>query len=285
MQRAGANALRLSIFGWLRRVARLLPDAPLLIRGPSRALLRRPKIFRTPLLSIYMLQLLRKGLLLLPLLLSTWVAGAQTVLQQESFETDGEGTRYVSTTYLPGTATGATGSTNQYFFRASNATLAPASNTGTQPTGGTLAGSFYWTGEGVRGPATTFPGPYARPPGMVTLNSANVAGYRDLQVKVGFQDARYVAGSSQNWEPTDTLKVQVRFNGAGPWVTVGQFTSDQYVSSVAGQLRQDVNLDGKATDDLTAGSPLVTATMTDFTFSLPGTASTLQTRVVASEDG
>jgi hypothetical protein len=244
-----------------------------------------------------MKQFLHRWLLLLPLLLATWTAGAQTQLQQESFETNGEGTRYVSNyTVLPFTVPAAAPTRNQYWFRASEASMCDGTATpctgnladhrGTHTVGGTLNGSFYWAGEGVRGGTPVTPGVYDRSPGTVTLNSITTTGYRNLQVVVGLQDGRYTA-ASQNWETDDTLKVQVRFNGTGPWVTVGQFTSDATVlvqtgpDVYSGQLRQDVNLDGKATTT----DPLVTASMQDFTFNLPGTATTLQTRFVASQGG
>ncbi len=235
--------------------------------------------------------------LFLLLLLASWGARAQVQLQKESFETDGEGTRYVSNyTILPNTVPAGAPTRNQYFFRASEANMCNGTTTpctgnladhrGTHTAGGTLDGTYYWAGEGVRGATPVAPAAPDRQPGTVTLNSINTTGYRNLQVKVGLQDGRYTA-TSLNWETNDTLKVQVRFNGTSPWVTVGQFTSDASVlvqtgpDVYAGQLRQDVNLDGKAT----TADPLVTATMQDFTFELPSTATTLQTRFVASQAG
>ncbi len=237
------------------------------------------------------------SLLFLLLLLASWGARAQVQLQKESFETDGEGTRYISNyTILPNTVPAGAPTRNQYFFRASEASMCNGTTTpctgnladhrGTHTAGGTLDGTYYWAGEGVRGATPVAPAAPDRQPGTVTLNSINTTGYRNLQVKVGLQDGRYSA-TSQNWEPNDTLKVQVRFNGTGPWVTVGQFTSDASVliqtgpDVYAGQLRQDVNLNGTAT----TADPLVTATMQDFTFDLPSTATTLQTRFVVSQAG
>ncbi|GGE93908.1 hypothetical protein GCM10011383_00740 [Hymenobacter cavernae] len=212
-------------------------------------------------------------------------ARAQTILQQESFETDGEGTRYVSNALLQGTATVGVNPPNQYFQRATAPSTTSPPNT--IPTtiwplnpvsGGALTGSYYWAGEAVRGSASRFD----RLPGVVTLNPVAVAGYGSLKVTVAFLDARNSGG---NWENNDTLKVQVRFNNAGAWTTIGQFVGDNPSPGSGGHLRQDTNLDGKSYDAADASSPYLTTTMTDYTFNVTGSGSTMQTRVVASEEG
>lgn len=190
-------------------------------------------------------------------------------------------------------ATAVTGNNNSYFVRAFNGAppqdytnpSAPTSLTSTVqasgiPAGGTFptTDSYFWIGEGVRGPANSF----VRPAGKVTLLPLNVAGYTALQVKIGLIDLRNPA----NWENNDTIKIQTRFNGTGVWVTAGQFLGDNPSANTSGKLRQDTNLDGKTYDatDLNI-SPVVTSPMSDFTFNVAGTGTTMQVRVVFSEEG
>jgi hypothetical protein len=227
----------------------------------------------------------RAWLAALPLLLALG-ARAQTVLQTESFETDGEGSRYTSNSFLPGTADGSivgTKTNNAYFLRATETSSSPTISSANWPlipvSGGALAGTYFWAGEGIRGPDDTR---YDRPPGFVQLSAVSVAGYRSLQVKVAFLDART---NGFNWENSDTIKVQVRFGTSSPWVTVGQFVGDDSDGGGGGLMRQDGNLNGITSDAADASSPTWNTSMADYTFNVPATGSTLQTRVLASQNG
>ncbi|WP_022824620.1 LamG-like jellyroll fold domain-containing protein [Hymenobacter norwichensis] len=220
-----------------------------------------------------------KLLLVWLLLLSTVEAKTQNLLRQESFETDGENSRYTSTTYT----TGLTGSTNQYFLRASNNTLStPNPVVGFYPangiTGGALDGQFYWAGEGVRGPANN----NLRSAGTVTLSPISVAGNSNLQVHV----ALYVGQRSNpsiNWENDDKIEIQVQLDGGG-WNTVGRFVGDNANPGTGGAMRQDLNLNGVSSDEL-GNNSVLTQTMTNFTFLVSGTGSSLAVRVVADQNG
>ncbi|MCC2546272.1 cadherin domain-containing protein [Hymenobacter sp. BT175] len=218
---------------------------------------------------------MKARLLFILLLLLPWVAPAQVVIKSESFETDGEGVagRYTSNTFTGGTSGSTAVRANQYFLRASAST--PPANWSVNPvSGGTLEGSSFWASEGARGPA----GIFDRPAGTVTLAAATVTGYSNLKVRVAFMDAR---GGVDNWEFNDTVKVQVRFDGIGSWTTVGQFAGSS--QSTQGRLQQDFDRNGKGYDETTV--EVLTTTMKDYEFGVTGSGSTLQVRIVVSQDG
>ena len=238
--------------------------------------------------------------LLLPLLLlASWSARAQRVpLQQESFEVaPGAGGSKVDVANTRIYTTAATGSTDAYFLRTTNATIATdaAGYTPTPVSGGTLDGSGFWVGEDVQGIPSGTPNSPAFTPavrnttprkaGIVTLNSVSISGYASLQVSLGVLVARSV---TSRMEQDDTLQVQVRFNGAGLWTTIGQLVGDQgNGAGSSGSWRVDANLNGRSDDDaaLPTPSPAAGATMSDFTFDIAGSGSSLQTWVVVAEYG
>ena len=219
-------------------------------------------------------------------------AHAQTTLQTESFETDGEGSRYTSNSFLSGSVDGSVRGTrtfNAYFQRVTETSSTQTISSTYWPripvSGAGLAGTYFWAGEGVRGPEDNPSIRVDRAPGYVQLNAVGVAGYRSLQVKAAFLDARY---DHFAWEHIDTLKVQVRFGTSSPWVTVGQFVGDDTDDNAglgAGNMRQDTNLNGLSSDAADASSPYWNPSMTDYTFSVPATGATLQTRILASHLG
>ncbi|QNH63077.1 LamG-like jellyroll fold domain-containing protein [Hymenobacter sediminicola] len=238
---------------------------------------------------------LLRYLLLLPLLLSAWRGQAQTYveLQKESFEvliTDASSQVDVANTLQLTTAT--SGNNDSYYRRTSNATIATdapgfsgsSSAPVVLPSGGALDGSFYWAGEAVKGTGGT-PSTAVRNGGKVTLKPVNIAGYASLQVKLAIMLGRSTRAYDR-MEQDDTLRVQVRYNGAGAWETVGQLMGDNSASAGAGNWRIDSNFNNQSADDVALGSQVVTANpMVDFTFSVNGTGSTMQTRVVVATQG
>ena len=131
--------------------------------------------------------------LVLLLLTASWTTFAQTTLVQESFETNGEGSRYTSNTFDLRSATVAL----PYFTRALTNPLVNPNNpanvcfgTNTYPvTIGGVNGSVFWAGEGVRSTATN-PAATDREPGVVTLKAVNASSYGSLQLVVALADAR-----------------------------------------------------------------------------------------------
>ncbi|MDB5268891.1 MAG: hypothetical protein JWP58_1931 [Hymenobacter sp.] len=245
--------------------------------------------------------------LLLPLLLLTsWAARGQTrtELQKESFENalgsaasqvDRTGTNThvlvpSVATATTGTATATTGSTDQYFLRTSNATVAtdaPGFTSSTLPTN--VDGTYYWAGEGVKGADNNVVIPPTRIGGRVTLKSVSIAGYADLKVTVALLIGRS-ARTYDRMEQDDTLQVQVRFNGAGSWTTVGMLVGDRTSGTTndiyaSGNWRVDAAKNGVSADDVAAGTPIVGNPFSDFTFDVPGSGSTMQTRIVVAEQG
>jgi hypothetical protein len=223
--------------------------------------------------------------LLLPLLLLTsWGARGQT-LQQESFEIPlGTGASKVDVANSQFYTSAFTGQAGEYFVRTSNANLAtdaPGFSPTTGVSGGTLDGSFYVAGEGVRGPST---GPTRTNPGTITLVSQSTTGYSGLKVVVALASTR--ADGIGRMEADDALRVQVRFDGAGSWITIGQFFGDNTVGGNQGLWRQDVGIDGSSVDDAAAGGPYMGTSLSDFTFNVIGSpVSAIQTRIVVDEYG
>ncbi len=223
-------------------------------------------------------------LLLASLLLWTFGAQAQTQLQQESFESNGEGVRYNSTAFdlrstLPA----------QYFTREDNPVQTPSGTYtfGLSPTGSTItnvSGTFFWASEGVKG-QNTAPDRTAQ---TVTLNSTTITGYNNIQVKVKFADARGVGYFNPvlQWENNDYVRVKASVDG-GPFVIIGQFVGDNPTASTAGNLRQDLDANlvstGASSDNLSA--PVLTQNMQDFTFNVSGTGSNIRVQIEVDQLG
>jgi len=245
-----------------------------------------------------------KPLLLLPLLLATWGARAQTLLQKQSFE-NGEAVNYTATVLpqdnnvsCPGnaycsTSTGTIQKYNQYFQRVTEpGTTSPPNTLPTTQASGTtsdvwpskpmvagsgiglnLDGTYFWAAEGTQGGNGTY-----RAPGSVKLNTLNVTGQTNLQVVVALMSPRYDAGVNNGaYRTTDTVQVQVRLNGVGAWRTIGRFFTDLATGGTTGNLRRTIG---------NSSNPLyITDVMRDFTFDVGSSANTMETRVVVSTSG
>lgn len=232
--------------------------------------------------------------LLLVLVLLSWGARAQTLLQQQSFE--GTGTDALAANAYTAT-TIVTSSTSVYFLRS---TLpVPGYSVASNSAVFNPHGSYIWASESVRrlydGSVTPIVNtPRGNPPADLTLTSVNVVGKTNLSVTVALADASGPAaqnGTGGNvtprWEQDDFVRVQYRFDGAGPWNTIGQFVGDNPGTSLAqGRLRQDKSpLDGISNVNLEPTSPILTQTLTDYSFAIPGSGTTLEVRVEVDDDG
>ncbi len=187
---------------------------------------------------------------------------SQVTLYTESFETDGEGSRYFSNTYNDC----ATISNPDYFLRTNTNPVLPPSNCvagfGNALTLNGLQGTWFWAGEDIR--SNAMPAPGARPPGNITTQVINVSGYNTLTVSM------YLATASNNgarWEMDDSINIHASLNG-GTFFPVGRFVGG---AVAGGDLRQDLNLDG-----LPDGAVVSTSVFTKYTFSIPGTGTTLR---------
>lgn len=180
----------------------------------------------------------------------------------ESFETDGEGTRYNSTTFDD---SGSPLFNCDFFIRTNSQPSCHADAISN------VDGNFYWAGEDVTG------GSNGSGPAFVELAPLIATGYTSLQVQV-------LLGLSNNSggfriESDDAIFIQSNLDNAG-WVNIGAFYGDGDLI-VGGDMRQDADLNGVADP---AGT-ILTSTLQDFTFSIPGTGDNLRVRVVIDQSG
>ncbi|MBL7782436.1 MAG: T9SS type A sorting domain-containing protein [Saprospiraceae bacterium] len=184
---------------------------------------------------------------------------SQVTLYSESFETDGEGSRYTSNTY----SDCLTFNNPDFFLRTNINPVIPPSfcTTGFGTALTSLQGSWFWAGEDIR---SNFPAINSRPPGNITTQSINISGYNTLTVSL------YLATSNNNgtrWEWDDSLNIHASINN-GAFFTVGRFTGG---AQFGGDLKQDLNLDGVAD-----GATVSVANFTQYTFNIPGTGTSLR---------
>jgi len=180
---------------------------------------------------------MKNKLLLLLLLLSAWGARAQTTLVQESFETNGEGVRYVSNAFDGRTNAASVAGAFPYFTRALTNPLVNPLNTAYVSFGsnaypvtiGNVTGSIFWAAEAVESTATN-PAATDRPAGVVTLNAINASNYSGLTMTVALADARGPSspiitqgGTNPQNEANDFIRLQYSTDGGATYITIGQF--------------------------------------------------------------
>lgn len=189
---------------------------------------------------------------------------AQVVLYSESFETDGEGTRYTSNTYsyCP--------TDPDYFYRTNvNPPLPSGCTSGFGSTLTNLQGSYFWAGEDIMSNQLGFPGNHA--PGDITTSAINTSGYNTLVVSL------YLATASNNntrWESADSINIKVSFDGAN-YFAVGRFMG----SSVSGgNLRIDSNLNG-VIDGTESNVACDRSDFTKYSFSIPRTGASMRVKL------
>lgn len=194
---------------------------------------------------------------------------AQTILYSESFETDGEGTRYFTNTYS--FCTGVPGNNPDYFLRINTNPVLPAGCTsgfGNALTN--LQGSWFWAGEDIR---SSTPTPNIQPPGDITTQPINITGYVALSVSFYFATAN---NNNLRWETSDSINVQVSINN-GSYFTVGRFVGDNIAG---GRLRIDANLDGTG-----EGTAVDVSNFTQYSFSIPGTGTSMRVKLDFDQAG
>ena len=174
---------------------------------------------------------------------------AETILQTVDFETDLSGY----------TITGEqTSGVSDWWQRTDGTAISPdVAFTGCQ-------GTYYFYGE------DTDNGRTAEEPAYVTLNSVNVTGYSNLQVKILLAAND---NTDSSYEGTEYLKIQYSFDG-GEYVTRAQYIAEASDTC----LTEDANADG--TKD---GTSLSTA-FTEYTYSIPSSGTNLQIRIAANVD-
>jgi len=213
---------------------------------------------------------MRAGLFFLLALLLGAAAECQVVIYSESFETDGEGTRYTSNTFTDCT-------NSDFFFRTNtNPVTPPSCSAQFGSTLTNLQGSWFWASEDIR---TSSPVPGSRPPGAITTQAITATAYNNLSVSL------YLATSNNNnlrWESADSINIQVSFDGVN-YRTIGRFMG-KGTPVVGARLGIDGNLDGA----YTAADPVTDCDVTNFTkyiFPFTGTGSSIRIRLDFDQQG
>ncbi|MFZ1754423.1 MAG: SprB repeat-containing protein, partial [Caldilineaceae bacterium] len=188
---------------------------------------------------------------------------SQTLLHSESFETDGEGTRYTSNTYsyCP--------TDPDYFFRTNTNPVLPVGCTagfGNALTN--LQGSYFWAGEDIM--SNQAPIICNRAPGQITTQNITIAGYTSLQVSLFLATAN---NNNMRWETTDSINIQASIDG-GAYRTVGRFMGN---ATFGGNLIIDANLNGVIDPAETTICDI--SNFTKYTFNIPGTGSNINIRI------
>lgn len=114
-----------------------------------------------------------------------------------------------------------------------------------------------------------YPGAHA--PGFIQSSSININSYTNLQVSFFFA----CANNAARWETQDSFNVQASI-GAGPFRTIGRIMGNAVAN---GNLIIDANLNG-AYDSGSESTPLLDiGNMTNYTFNIPGSGSSLRIRI------
>lgn len=206
--------------------------------------------------------------------------GSGTIPHTESFETDGEGARYLSNTFSDGS--------NKHFERHNFAAENPHPFHHENVTG--IDGDFAWSGEASENSSQN---PLGDGPGVesiLRLFDLDASGLSDLQVEIALGSSH--PSISSEWETNDYVRIQAAWDSnrgsaaapanprllQGTYTTVGQF----YGTGVTGQGPvQDADLDGAADP----GGAELTEALQDFLFDIAGTGSLLSIQVVVHHSG
>lgn len=203
-----------------------------------------------------------------------WVH-SQTLLSTESFETDGEGTRYTSNTFMDCAS-------EQDVFIRTNMNPLGSPTCGLTVFSSTLtglSGSFMWVFEDIRG--STGACINCRPPGDITSSLINITSYGTLQIRVN------VACSNNNgtrWENADSINIQTSINGAA-FRTVGRFMGKNAAPLVGDHLGIDGNLNGVYNAGVDPAADVDVTAFTTYTFNIAGTGANLRWKIDCDEVG
>jgi len=172
---------------------------------------------------------------------------AQTTLQTVDFESAGSGYTII-------------GEASPYWLRTDGTVITP-DNAFTNK-----QGTYYFYGENTDGASGN-----SQIPVYVTLNSIDVSLYTDFSIKL------LVAGkniATAAYEGGEYLRIQYAFNG-NAFTTLSQFIPKQVDITY---LTEDANADG------TTDGANLSPTFTEFTYSIPGTGTSLQIRIMCNVD-
>ncbi len=171
---------------------------------------------------------------------------------QESFETDGEGSRYTSNAFHA--------ACHDYFERIQDSDIPTNNCVSNVP--GAEHGTFYWAGEDTDGATGG--------EGVLTLDPVTVTGYA-LDVDILLAHGRPNDGRC---ELADYLILEYNMDGGG-WTMFGALYGNNHIT-LNGNLTVDTDLDGA----VNIGDPEVNSTnFQNFNFTIPVTGNSCQVRI------
>ncbi|RKX29062.1 MAG: hypothetical protein DRP71_16690, partial [Verrucomicrobia bacterium] len=190
-------------------------------------------------------------------------AGEVVEIFSESFESDGAGTRYEVTNPSDD-------GNNDYFARRSEG------STGTTVRGGTLHKNFFWGARDLDGDGVAIP-PWEDNEGLVTFTEVI-----DITGMGNFVLTAACAQGGDEQEFDNPMAYQYRIDG-GEWLTAGGFRglhtqSPSYYFEGGNFARTQGTVPSRF-------GPRLTRTFQDFSWSIPGTGSTLEIRLFINANG
>lgn len=208
--------------------------------------------------------------------LSSASLSAETILFQESFETDGLGDRYKVQNPSDDGA-------NDYFARRE------AGSSGVRARGGAADGQWHWSGRDIDGKGVAVDDLEANQ-ARLWFKKFTASGYQNLEIRVA------AAQGGNEHEFDDRLIFQYRFDGDDQWSTRGdggKWTSDEeeLTWDTAGGFRgRHTNSAGWyfEGDDTTVpppGTPRLTQSFKEFSWQLWGRGETMEIRVFQKGNG
>jgi hypothetical protein len=191
-----------------------------------------------------------KKLLAVLVLVGIALGSQATLILSESFETDGQGTRYNSTTEF-------LSSDEDYYGR--------QDNTVTDRSYVNVDGSYWWGGQDQDAPAIT----------TNIFSGISISGYSSLEFSALFAEQRPEASGADDIDSSDFIHVDFQIDGGG-WQNLMWWHNDG--SSFNTTFLQDTDFNGVGD-----GAQLET-TFSNYTASITGTGNSLDLRFTAQVD-
>ena len=193
---------------------------------------------------------MKKNVLLLFMILFTFSMVWGDVLYEESFETDGNGTRYT----LSGTSNDGSG---DYFER-----LGGGTNPSSLPSYTNADGSWFIAAEDVNGEGATEGTIFFEKTGI------DISGETSLNLS-----GLFASGAKAKFDATDYVKIYAQID-AGGYVQIGAFEAD--IATGYNSANFGVDMDG---DGIADGPTYLTTTFTNYTFPITVSGSTLDIKI------
>lgn len=195
--------------------------------------------------------------LILSLLILSWGARGQTILFSESFETDGNGTRYT----IFG---GFSDNVGDYFVRTDGQnTVDGYKKPSNLPKYTGQDSLYFFAGEDTENPDN----PNGATSGIL-VNDINISGYDSLLIT-----GLFACGAKPKFDPPDYVHILVDLDNSGSWNMVGSFEADINSGTNSSHFGLDTDFDG------IQDSTLLDTAFTEFSFPIPGLGSLLDIKI------